>query len=451
MEDIRQNRLPPPQPLPPPPVVEDIPPYFRCPISMEVMHDPVTISTGVSFERANIEKWFFTYNKKTCPATMQIIVNFDITPNYTLKRLIVSWKMNESCSSASSSSPRPPSMEYDDVVALLKNIELSPFKASSLKKLRLLMAIDDVAAVGAKPIFVQANGFEVLVGLVTQIAICESSNFANFEACEEALGVLSQFPFSKIEKLFELLTRPEAIKSMAIVLQRGSIEGRFYAMELLQQISKKGYDYNSLSKHHAIDLFKSILELASDEIIKKASTVKMTDSSIATQCRYGTLFSSALELLIEIMESSKKCRLLLIEAGAVCIMIDLLPDSNRSKCEKILHVLKLLSDCAEGRLAMAEHIMGIATVTKKMSTSNTATKIGVKILWLICNYHPSERVLEEMMGCGTVKKLVGILNGDGRSSSTKEKAMKIMKLHGSFWRRFPCFPYEFRDYFKLIN
>lgn len=70
---------------------------------------------------------------------------------------------------------------------------------------------------------------------------------------------------------------------MAIVLQRGSIEGRFYAMELLQQISKKGYDYNSLTKHHAIDLFKSILELASDEIIKKASTVKMTDSSIATQ------------------------------------------------------------------------------------------------------------------------------------------------------------------------
>lgn len=200
MEDIRQNRLPPSQPLPPPPAVEDIPPYFRCPISMEVMHDPVTISTGVSFERANIEKWFFTYNKKTCPATMQIIVNFDITPNYTLKRLILSWKMNESCSSASSSSPGPPSMEYDDVVALLKNIELSPFKASSLKKLRLLMAIDDVAAVGAKPIFVQANGFEVLVGLVTQVAICESSNFANFEACEEALGVLLIYRSNVVNK-----------------------------------------------------------------------------------------------------------------------------------------------------------------------------------------------------------------------------------------------------------
>ncbi|XP_038875803.1 E3 ubiquitin-protein ligase PUB23-like [Benincasa hispida] len=449
MEDIHQNLLPPPQPPPPSNTVVDFPPYFRCPISMELMQDPVTISTGVSFERANIEKWFFTYNKKTCPATMQTIVNFDITPNYTLKRLILSWKTKES-SSSSSSSPSS-SMKYDDVVAdLLKNIESTPFKASSLKKLRLLMAMDDVAAVGAKPVFVRANGFDVLVGIITQVAICESADFANFEACEEALGVLSQFPFSKTEKPFELLSRPEAIKSMAIVLQRGSMEGRFYAMEMLQQISKKEYDWNSLTKHHIIDLFKSILELASDEIIKKASTIKTTNFSIITQCRYGTLFSSALELLIEIMESSKKSRLLSIEAGAVCVMIDLLPDSNRSKCEKILHILKLLSECAEGRSAMGEHIMGIATVTKKMSISNTATKIGMKILWLICNYHPSERVLEEMMGCGTVKKLLGILNGDGRSS-TKEKAMKIMKLHGSFWRRFPCFPYEFRDYLKLIN
>lgn len=184
MEDIRQKPLPPPQP--PPPAAVDLPPYFRCPISMELMQDPVTISTGVTFERANIEKWFFTYNKKTCPATMQTIVNFDITPNYTLKRLILSWKGKESTSSSSSLS-LPTSL--DDVVALLKHVESSPFKASSLKKLRLLMAVDDVVAAGAKPVFLRANGFEVLIEIVTQVVVCESSDFANLEACEEALGV----------------------------------------------------------------------------------------------------------------------------------------------------------------------------------------------------------------------------------------------------------------------
>ncbi|XP_022155721.1 E3 ubiquitin-protein ligase PUB23-like [Momordica charantia] len=440
MEEIHQNPHPPP--WPPPPAA--VPPYFRCPISMEVMQDPVTISTGVTFERANIERWFFTYNKRTCPATMQTILNFDITPNYTLKRLILSWNMKESCSSSSSSSSL---VEYDDVGALLKNVESSPFKVSSLRKLRLLAAVDDVAANGVKSVFSRANGFEVLVGIVNQVVASESFDFANFEACQEALGVLSHFSFSKRdEKLFEMLSKPESIKSMAVVLQRGSIEGRFYAMEMLQKMCQNGYDWNLLTRYQAIDLFKSIFELASDEMNKQASTLMLRDFSTIPKCRCETLFSSTLKLLIEIMESSKKSRLRSIEAGAVCIMIDLLPDLNRSKCERTLHILKLLSECAEGRSAIAEHAMGIAIVTKKMSASNAATKIGVKILWLMCNYHPGERVLEEMMGCGAVKKLLGILNnnGDGRSS-TKEKARKIMNIHGSFWRRFPCFPYEFRD------
>ncbi|KAM1186258.1 hypothetical protein ACFXTH_015401 [Malus domestica] len=64
--------------------MDDFPPYhFRCPISIELMKDPVTISTGVTYERNNIEKWFFSYKKKTCPATMQSVKNFDMIPNHT--------------------------------------------------------------------------------------------------------------------------------------------------------------------------------------------------------------------------------------------------------------------------------------------------------------------------------------------------------------------------------
>ncbi|KAM1232407.1 hypothetical protein ACFX13_042966 [Malus domestica] len=51
--------------------MDDFPPYhFKCPISMELMKDHVTISTGVTYERNNIEKWFFSYKKKTCHAAM---------------------------------------------------------------------------------------------------------------------------------------------------------------------------------------------------------------------------------------------------------------------------------------------------------------------------------------------------------------------------------------------
>ncbi|BFG21353.1 hypothetical protein CerSpe_076280 [Prunus speciosa] len=409
----------------------DFPPcHFRCPISMELMKEPVTISTGVTYERKNIEKWFFTYKKKTCPATMQSIENFGIIPNHTLKRLIVSWQSNEdsksSCSSPSSSQSCP-SAKHDEIQALLSTIVSSPFKVNSIKKLRSIIEIDDVM----KDDFIQSNGVEVLVQILDQ-TIMESSDFVTFRACEEALSVLHQLPISEEEKTFELLSKQESTRSMAIMLQRGSAEARLHTITIFRKMVKTEYDWSFIVQDQGIDFFKSLLELVSDEICSKAS-------------------SCALEVLIEILRASKKNSLRAIEAGAVCVLIELLQDSNRSKCEKMLHLIKLLCECAEGRQALVEHGMGIVAITKKMlHVSNAATKIGVKIIWLVCNFHPTERVLEEMLMYGSVKKLLALLHIDGRSS-TKDKVVKIFKMHGNSWKRYPCFPYDLKDYLGFVN
>ncbi|EMS52847.1 E3 ubiquitin-protein ligase PUB22 [Triticum urartu] len=81
---------------------EESPQLFLCPISMELMEDPVTVSTGVTYDRRSIERWFFKYGKTTCPATMQRVASFDLTPNHTLKRVIASWQDRASTSSSSS-------------------------------------------------------------------------------------------------------------------------------------------------------------------------------------------------------------------------------------------------------------------------------------------------------------------------------------------------------------
>lgn len=101
------------------------PPDFRCPISRELMRDPVTISTGITYERENIEKWFFTYQKTTCPATMQRVENFYTTPNHTLKRLILAWS---SLSQGPSTSAPPSPERHQELLSLLKTVESSPFK-----------------------------------------------------------------------------------------------------------------------------------------------------------------------------------------------------------------------------------------------------------------------------------------------------------------------------------
>ncbi|KAM1027492.1 hypothetical protein ACFX2G_041127 [Malus domestica] len=117
----------------------------------------------------------------------------------------------------------------------------------------------------------------------------------------------------------------------------------------------------------------------------------------------------------------------------------------------MLQVIKLLCECAEGRQALVEHGMGIVSISKQMlHVSNAATKIGVKIIWLICNFHPTERVLEEMLICGPVKKLLTLLHMDGRSS-TKDKVVKIFKMHGNSWKRYPCFPCNLKDYLGFVN
>ncbi|KAI4338306.1 hypothetical protein L6164_016648 [Bauhinia variegata] len=72
------------------------PQEFLCPISFEIMEDPVVIATGITYERKNIEKWLFVKKKKTCPATGQELKNFDLTPNDLLKRIISSWRNKRS-------------------------------------------------------------------------------------------------------------------------------------------------------------------------------------------------------------------------------------------------------------------------------------------------------------------------------------------------------------------
>lgn len=60
---------------------------FRCPISLELMTDPVTISTGQTYDRASIQKWLNAGNR-ICPKTGEKLTNTELVPNTTLKKLI---------------------------------------------------------------------------------------------------------------------------------------------------------------------------------------------------------------------------------------------------------------------------------------------------------------------------------------------------------------------------
>ncbi|VFQ71476.1 unnamed protein product [Cuscuta campestris] len=68
-----------------------IPPEeLRCPISLQLMYDPVIIASGQTYERICIEKWFDD-GHKTCPKTQQELPHLGLTCNYCVKGLVGSW------------------------------------------------------------------------------------------------------------------------------------------------------------------------------------------------------------------------------------------------------------------------------------------------------------------------------------------------------------------------
>ncbi|ERM98487.1 hypothetical protein AMTR_s00072p00171260 [Amborella trichopoda] len=70
-----------------------IPDDFRCPISLELMRDPVIVATGQTYEQSCIQKWLDA-GHQTCPKTQQMLPHTVLTPNYVLRSLIAQWCEN---------------------------------------------------------------------------------------------------------------------------------------------------------------------------------------------------------------------------------------------------------------------------------------------------------------------------------------------------------------------
>ncbi|XP_078444539.1 U-box domain-containing protein 11-like [Wolffia australiana] len=68
-----------------------VPKDLLCPISLDLMRDPVVVSTGQTYERSSIQKWLDS-GKVTCPKTRQKLDSLELTPNQTLRRLIARWR-----------------------------------------------------------------------------------------------------------------------------------------------------------------------------------------------------------------------------------------------------------------------------------------------------------------------------------------------------------------------
>lgn len=68
----------------------NVPADFRCPISLDLMRDPVVVSTGQTYDRSSIALWIES-GHATCPKTGQTLAHTQLIPNLALKNLIAMW------------------------------------------------------------------------------------------------------------------------------------------------------------------------------------------------------------------------------------------------------------------------------------------------------------------------------------------------------------------------
>ncbi|XP_027344216.1 E3 ubiquitin-protein ligase PUB23-like [Abrus precatorius] len=391
----------------------EIPSHFLCPISLQLMRDPVTVCTGITYDRENIERWLFSCKNNTCPVTKQCLLDTDLTPNHTLRRLIQAWcTLNASLGVERIPTPKPP-IDRTHIVKLLS--EAKRFPEKQLKCLRRLRSI---AFEGQrnKNCLESAGAIEFLASTMKN-NIQEDSSTVFSEAAIEVL-----FHLNLSEAQLKSLINNEGIQfieSLFQVLRLGNYQSRAYATMLLRSAFEVADPIQLISVKTV--LFVEIMRVLCDKISQQAS-------------------KAALKLIVELCPWGRN-RIKAVEGGAVSVLIELLLDaSERRACELMLIALDQLCGCAEGRAELLNHGAGVAIVSKKiLRISHVASDRGVRILTSICRYSANSRALHEMLQVGAVSKLCLVLQVDS-SFKTKERAKEILKLHSSVWKNSPCIP-----------
>jgi hypothetical protein len=390
-----------------------VPSHFLCPISLQLMKDPVTLSTGITYDRENIEKWLFSFQNKTCPVTKSSLLETDLnnlTPNHTLRRLIQSWcTLNASFGVERIPTPKSP-IDRTQILKLINEAKKFPEKQHScLVKLRSI-------------VFESERNKKCLesAGAIEFLASTMKNNSNSSSLSEAAIEIL--FHLNPSEVHIKNLINNESIQfieSLFHVLKLGSYQSRGYATMLLKSTFEVSDPIQLISVKKAV--FEELMRVLIDKISQQAS-------------------KAALKLIVELLPWGRN-RIKAVEGGAVLVLIELLFDvSERRACELILTGLDQLCGCAEGRAELLNHGAGVAIVSKKiLRVSHVASDRGVRILSSICRYSANSRVLHEMLQVGAVSKLCLVLQVDS-NFKTKEKAKEILKLHAAVWKNSTCIP-----------
>lgn len=392
----------------------EVPRYFVCPISLQIMKDPVTVATGITYDRESIERWLFVDNNLTCPLTNQPLAReSELTPNHTLRRLIQAWcTANASQGVDRIPTPRAP-VSKSSIQKLLQDLSVPKLESNTLRLLSTLASDSE----SNRRSMVQAGVSKSMVS-----TIVDSHRRNRPDRAEEALAVLIALKASPEELKPLIADNHDLIESLTWVLKHASSDS-----------STNG------PRSHAIVFLKSAIEVANPTVGERLKSEFFLEVVSILKARSSPqTIKAALQVLLDACPMGTN-RSKIVEAGAVAELIELeltAPDKRTS--ELVLGVLDHLCTCADGRAELVGHAAGIAVVSKRiLRVSPAADDRAVRILSSVCKFSATNDLLQEMLKVGAVSKLCLVLQADC-STTVKEKARWVLRSHSETWRNSPC-------------
>ncbi|XP_068661755.1 U-box domain-containing protein 21-like [Aristolochia californica] len=395
------------------------PTHFRCPISLDLMKDPVTLCTGITYDRQSIETWLDSGNN-TCPVTNQVLKSFEQIPNHNIRRMIQDWCVeNRSFGIERIPTPRIPISS-----AAVSEISLEISGATrrkddscvreSVKKMSRLCRESE-----RDRCCIVANGAAAVLSAAFDSFAANS--FENHTTgLEEILQAITwMFPLDSEARSY--LASASSLRALQWFLKCGDLTVRRNAALLIKELV-------SAYKRHVDTLSdaEGFVE-AFTKIIREPICPQTTKASLATV--YHLVTSS----------QNQKISSRFVEMGLVSLLLEMLVNSEKSICEKALGVLDGICNSEEGRQAAYGHALTLPLLVKKMfRVSDLATGFIVSILWKLGkNYEGDEGVLMEALQAGAFQKVLLLLQV-GCSEKTKEKATELLKMLNIHRERGEC-------------
>ncbi|KAF7813482.1 U-box domain-containing protein 21-like [Senna tora] len=415
-----------------------IPAHFKCPISLDLMKDPVTLSTGITYDRDAIERWFQDGNF-TCPVTNQILTTFDLVPNHALRVLIQEWCVeNRRFGIDRIPTPRVPVSPIEIADALL-HMKASATRLDRYGVMESVQRIEKWRCESErnKRCIVENGAASVFSFAFHAFA---SSIEENASVLEEILCALNwMFPIQFESQ--RILGSSNSLRCIVWFLKHQDLSG----------------------KQNAIVALREILCSCDEQVLEAMAEIEGNTKELLVELinkRISPTITKASLMIVHYMVSSsypscEKVKLEFIELGLISSLLEILVDTEKSLCEKALGVFDSLCSCVEGREKAYSNALTIPILVKKiLRVSTLATNYSVSAIWKLCRYghkddndeeeEDEEEALVEALQVGAFQKLLVVLQV-GCDDETKEKVNELLKLLNPYRAGLECIDSDFKN------